>query len=77
MNQEIEDQIVSLLASEIEAYGENLDALEGALLAALRRIGQGALQAATAGKKRATPPAGSRVHAGRRLASSAIETRRS
>ena len=54
MKAEVRDQIVALLAAEMEAYGDNLDALEGQLLSVLRQIGQGALQAVTAAKKRAT-----------------------
>lgn len=75
MEKKVRDQIVALLTSEMEAYGENLDALEGQLLSSLREIGQGALQAVTAGKKRGTQAASGGVPAGKRLGLSATGTR--
>ena len=51
MKAEVRDQIVTFLASEMEAYGDNLDALEGQLLSSLREVGQGALEAVTAAKR--------------------------
>ena len=77
MKREVRDQIVALLASEMEAYGGNLDELEGQLLGALREIGQGALQAVTAAKKRGTQAATGRAAAGGRPGSSATGRRRS
>lgn len=76
MKDEIRKQIVTLLAAEMETYGDNLDVLEGQLLSALREIGEGTLQAATAAKKGATPAAGAPAGAGRRRASSGTVPRR-
>lgn len=77
MKTEVRDQIVALLAAEMEAYGDNLDTLEGQLLSSLREIGQEALQAATAAKKGGTQAAGGHACAGGRRSSSATATRRS
>jgi hypothetical protein len=77
MKAEVRDQIVALLAAEMEAYGDNLDALEGQLLSSLKQIGQGALQAVTAAKKGATQAAGGSVPAGAKRGSSATAPRRS
>lgn len=77
MKAEVRDRIVALLAAEMEAYGDNLDALEGQLLCSLREIGQGALQAVTAAKKGATRAAGDGAPAGKRRGSSVTATRRS
>jgi hypothetical protein len=76
MNDEVRKQIVTLLAAEMEAYGENLDALEGQLLCCLREIGQGTLRAVTAAKKGGTWGADCPAHAGRRRGLSATEPRR-
>jgi len=77
MKAEVRDQIVALLASEMEAYGDNLDTLEGQLLSSLREIGQGALQAVAAAKKGDTQAAGSPANVGKKRDLSATATRRS
>lgn len=77
MNDETRRQIVALLAEEMEAYGDNLDALEGQILSSLREVGEGTLQAVTAAKKGATQAAGDRVRADGPHDSSATGPRRS
>lgn len=77
MKDEIRKQIVTLLAAEMEAYGGNLDALEGQILSSLREIGEGTLQAVTAAKKGATRAAGGGARADRGRGSSATAPKRS
>jgi len=57
MKQEVLEQIAGLLAGELDDSEDDLDSLENQVLAAIRQIGQRALQAKLDGKKRATPAA--------------------
>ena len=57
MKQEVLEQIAGLLAGELDDSEDDLDRLEDQVVAAIRQIGQQALQVKLEGKKGATPAA--------------------
>jgi hypothetical protein len=69
MREEVLEQMVELLASELAGEAEDLDDLENQVIQGLRHVGRGALQRKLEGKKGGTPAAGLPVNAGERPAS--------
>jgi hypothetical protein len=77
MKREVKEQVIALLAGELDDATDNLDDLECQAVAMMRELAQGVVQRKLDDKKGATEDPGSAVRVDGRPASSGIDTRRS